>query len=205
MVGRELISEDEARALWRRAGELQSRAEDREEYSVAPVLEDEHALSADEVLAAAEGAGIVTDHVRVALVERGLPDLAWRTRGDWMGLLRFLTCYETDAIERVVLVNAAPERVLHSLEQLLSGQPYALIASEHMAMIRFAMAYTSIACPTEYERSSDYPAVRIFSENSILPTESMFSSQCVKRMGKPANCRSVCRCCVAERTSPSLP
>lgn len=128
MVGRELISEDEARALWRRAGELQSRAEDREEYSVAPVLEDEHALSADEVLAAAEGAGIVTDHVRVALVERGLPDLAWRTRGDWMGLLRFLTRYETDAIERVVFVNAAPERVLHSLEQLLSRQPYALIA-----------------------------------------------------------------------------
>jgi hypothetical protein len=128
MVGRELISEDEARALWRRAAELQSRAEDREEYSVAPVLEDEHALSADEVLAAAEGAGIVTDYVRVALVERALPDLAWRTRGDWMGLLRFLTRYETDAIERVVLVNAAPERVLYSLEQLLSRQTYALIA-----------------------------------------------------------------------------
>jgi hypothetical protein len=44
-----MINEDEARALWRRAAELQAVAEDREagQYSLAPAAEDESAFTVD--------------------------------------------------------------------------------------------------------------------------------------------------------------
>lgn len=123
-----MINDDDARALWRRAAELQAIAEDRqaEHQSLVPVHDDESALTVDEIVAAAEGAGIDAEHVRIALVERSLPNAGGRTRGDWAGLLRFLADYEADTVDRSMQINAAPDDVLNSLVKLLSRQPYPL-------------------------------------------------------------------------------
>jgi len=68
------ISEQQARELWQRALELQNAAEQRKPDPPALMPADRNDLSLSQVAAAAEGAGIDPDYVRMALAERQLPD-----------------------------------------------------------------------------------------------------------------------------------
>jgi hypothetical protein len=123
-----MIDEDEARALWRRAAELQVIAENRDadRQPLASVRDDESALTVDEIVTAAEGAGIAAEYVLIALVERSLPNAGWSTRRDWVGLLGRLAGYESEAVERVVLIQGTRQSVLDSLSKLLSRHSYGL-------------------------------------------------------------------------------
>lgn len=79
------ITEAEAAELWRRAAELQARAETRG-HALAPVEDEEAAdegLSLEQVSAAAESAGIAPDYVRMALAELQLPDARELGAGRW--------------------------------------------------------------------------------------------------------------------------
>jgi hypothetical protein len=112
------ISEEQARELWQRALELQNAAEQRKPDPPALMPADRNDLSLSQVAAAAEGAGIDPDYVRMALAERQLPDAdridprLWSAR--WVKwILR-----EADAIEETRLIAASPAQVVAALKAI---------------------------------------------------------------------------------------
>jgi hypothetical protein len=127
MPGFPVISDDEARALWRRAAEMQVSAEHRKDTAaLMPTADLESGLSVEQVTAAAEGAGIDPEYVRLALAERSLPEAASGSREAWAPVLRVLTNDESDALERSAAIAAPPERVLAAVRATLARPPYDL-------------------------------------------------------------------------------
>ena len=105
------ISEEEARALWRRATELQHSAESREHREDRMLPEPEPgALSVDEVVGAAREAGISGEHLLVAFAERRLVDAEEiepdRRSARWLRAL----VEEADAVEVADAPPYAPAR-----------------------------------------------------------------------------------------------
>src|SRR5688572_14333865 len=92
------IPEEEARELWRRAAELQAAAEQASQSDHRLALRNAPGMSLEQVSAAAEGAGIDPDYVRVAFAERQLPDAQDINRSQ-LPLLRRLMNYEVEALE----------------------------------------------------------------------------------------------------------
>jgi hypothetical protein len=105
---------------------LQASAEHRKDTAAPlPAAETESGLSLDQVTAAAEGAGIDAEYVRLALAERSLPEssVAHQNR---VQVLRALTGAESDALEQSAAIRAAPERVLEVVRSMLTRSPYEL-------------------------------------------------------------------------------
>jgi hypothetical protein len=120
------IGEDEARLLWRRAAELQAAAE-RTQASQALARPGETGLSLSDVAAAADSAGIDADFVRVAHVERLLPE-AVEIRPDQRALrwLRPLVGGDADAFEATRFISAPPAQVLEAVRVVFAEPVYAL-------------------------------------------------------------------------------
>lgn len=122
------IPEDEARELFRRAAELQAASE-RAAGALPAAPAEEPGMSLAEVTAAAEGAGIHPDFVRVALAERRLPD-ADDIRRDRLParVLRRVVSGDADVIEAERLIPAPAARVLEAVRRVFPQSPFMLVA-----------------------------------------------------------------------------
>ncbi|MGH7471144.1 MAG: hypothetical protein ACRENP_24615 [Longimicrobiales bacterium] len=129
----ERISEEEARRLWQRAVELQNAAEQAEQGSQALTPVTGGGFSLEQVSAAAQGAGIDPDYVRLALAEQRLPDAGAIRRDRWDArLFRWLMVNESDAIELTRFINAAPSDVLAAVRSVFVGAPFELVAENSL-------------------------------------------------------------------------
>lgn len=130
MTSRRRFGEDEARALWRRAAELQAASEAAEQRLLPGPgdPEEEHGLTLAELAAVAEGAGIHPDHVRMALAEGSLPDAEAIRPDRWPArALRRVVGAAGDVIEDSRVIGAPPERVLASLRRVFAAPPFLLV------------------------------------------------------------------------------
>jgi hypothetical protein len=145
------IAEDEARRLWRRAAEMQV-AEERALLAAGRTGPAGHGLSLDQVSAAAEGAGIDPDFVRIALAEQRLPDADRIRRDAWTArwLRRILD--DRDVIATTRIVAAPPDRVLAAFDATVTG-PRTASRSSSASATRCATACSSTAWPAPTHRS----------------------------------------------------
>ena len=120
------IPEEEALALWRRAAELQLLAE-RSATALPPTrAADDSGLSLEQVAAAAEGAGIGPDWVRLALAERRLPDADRIRPEDWRARWLRRLVSPVDAIQLSRRIAATPQRVLATFHAVATRAPFGL-------------------------------------------------------------------------------
>ncbi len=124
------LSDDEARELWRRAAEMQAAAEQAHAAGRALQPVEPGALSVAQVTAAAEGAGIHPDFVRVALAERRLPDAGELRHEHWTGRWLRRVIREPDTIECERIIGAAPQVVLAATRTIVTGHVYQLTAED---------------------------------------------------------------------------
>jgi hypothetical protein len=121
------ISEDSARELWKRALELQAAAEGDRPEPQALIPGEAHGLSLDQVAAAAEGAGIDPDYVRMALAERRLPDADRIDPNLWTARWLKRILHEPDAIELTHSIAASPAQVVAALKTVSMRPEFELI------------------------------------------------------------------------------
>jgi len=121
----ERVTDEEARELWRRAAELHAAA-DRSRAGRAVVRAGERGLTLEDVSAAAEGAGIGADYVRLALAERRLPDGGAIRRDRWAARWLRRVVGDADAIQVSRVVQAEPARVLDAFRAIAERPPYDL-------------------------------------------------------------------------------
>lgn len=133
---REVLSEEEARALWERAMEMQMEAARREDEATSGVLlgagDAGHGLPVeglpvDEVTAAAVEAGIEREYLTLALVEREVTRKQLRWLGSRSGRAsRRLLPDQPRAIEVTRSVRADPGAVLAAVQRVFPALPYLL-------------------------------------------------------------------------------
>jgi hypothetical protein len=123
------ISDEQARALWQRAAELQEAAEREPRALTAPVPDD--GLTLEQIAVAAAGAGIDPDYVRVALAEQQLDDADQLDRTNWKARWLRAVLRVTDAMDVTHAIAASPEHVLAALKATVS-KPAFEMASEGM-------------------------------------------------------------------------
>lgn len=121
---RRTISDEQARALWQRAAELQAAAEG-EPRALAVASSD--GLSLEQVAAAAAGAGIDPDFVRVALAEQQLPDAPEIDRRHWAARWLRVVLREADAMETSHCIAAPAESVLTALRATAAKPAFEMI------------------------------------------------------------------------------
>jgi hypothetical protein len=122
-----MISDEQARAIWQRAAELQAEAERAGERQLPARAAESAGLTLAQVAQAAEAAGIDPDFVRLAVAEQQLPDAdeidPQRRSARWLrALLR-----EPDAFELRRIIRAPPEQVLQALRTVALRPPYELV------------------------------------------------------------------------------
>lgn len=133
------ISEEEARALWRRAAELQAEAARRLEKRSRQLAPQGQAADTaeiagyrlEDVRAAAEGAGISSEFLERALVEsrnRALVEGA-RARPSAMAA-RFLG-HPPLTLEVSRVIHAPADEVYAAMQRILPGHPYRLTLVDH--------------------------------------------------------------------------
>ena len=132
------ISEEAARAIWRRAAHLQAEAERRMEEGLQPisarrgkVAAQEDGLQLEDVRAAGEAAGISPEFVQIALAEAAAaggtsPAVA---RHDLLGA-RFFLGARRQTIEATAMVSGDVDSVSAAVLQVFSGHPCLLQAGE---------------------------------------------------------------------------
>lgn len=121
------IPEDEAHAVWERAIELQTRAESGSR-GLPRAASGEFGLSFDQVVDAAEGAGIDRVFVRLALAEKRLPDAAEVRRDRRTARWARTLLASVDAIEVAAVIPAPPDRTLAAFDAVVARSSF------HMAM-----------------------------------------------------------------------
>ena len=115
------IPEEQARELWRRAAELQAAEQQRNER-LLPAERATGGLSLEQVAAAAEGAGIDPDYVRVALAEQQLPDSDRIDQNLWTARWLRRLLRQPDMLEAQRSIAAPPARVLEAL-RVVAARP----------------------------------------------------------------------------------
>lgn len=145
MSEREYLTEEEARALWQRAAELQAEAARRAEaLNAARPLDGEDAATPEggapdgyaltHVRAAALEAGIGDEFVEAALAEVRAQQAVERVGGVERGrpgrLVRTLLRNPPEAIVVSRTVMAAPKEVLRAMEAVLPAAPFGLSLRE---------------------------------------------------------------------------
>jgi hypothetical protein len=134
----EFLTEEEARALWERALEMQLEAARREDESAAGALVagaesgagahgDVDGLRVEEVTAAAREAGIGGDFMAMALAEREVTRKQERwLRGRGGAGARWLLPDQPRAIELTRIIRASPRTVLDAMQRIFPALPYHL-------------------------------------------------------------------------------
>ena len=131
---RGMLTEEEARALWERALELQHEAARRQEGKA--VAEEDRALGLmgpgggfrlEEVTAAAREAGISQPYMEMALAEQEVTRKreGWR-RGKGGAAARRMLSPQTSAIEVSRTILREPATVLAAMQRILPANPYGL-------------------------------------------------------------------------------
>lgn len=132
------ISEEAARAIWRRAAQLQADAERRMEEGLRRLppgggtdLSSGEGLHPDDVRAAAEEAGISPEFVQIALAEASASGEASSVtaRHDVLGAKLFLGA-SRHTIEATTTVQGSVDIVSAAVLQVFSGHPCLLQAGE---------------------------------------------------------------------------
>lgn len=121
------LTDEQARALWRRAAELQAAAERASSQQKALQPVDQGELSIEQVTAAAEGAGIDPEFVRIAVAERGLPDADALRHDDWRGRWLQRLMREPHVIEEERVIQATPAAVLSAFRSVAAAPSYQLM------------------------------------------------------------------------------
>lgn len=121
------ISEEEARALWRRAAELQASAERARPPARRTVVPASPDYTLEQVSAAAAGAGIDPDFVRLALAEQMLPDAAEVRRDRWTARWLRRIVGDADVVEIVRAIPAPAARVLAAFQTVAARPNYNLL------------------------------------------------------------------------------
>lgn len=117
------LTDEQARALWERAAQLQAAAENRPRALPAESSD----LSLEQVALAAEGAGIGADYVRVAMAERQLPDGAAIDPGLWTARWLRAILREPDALDLSRTIDAAPAPTLAALKTVIMRPAFELV------------------------------------------------------------------------------
>lgn len=124
------LSDDQARALWRRAAELQAAAEQAAAQNRALQPAEEGTLSLEQVAAAAEGAGIDADFLRLAIAEQRLPESDALRHDHWTGRWLQRLMREPQAIERERVIAAEPQAVLAAFRSVAVSDRFQLQAED---------------------------------------------------------------------------
>jgi eukaryotic-like serine/threonine-protein kinase len=135
---RGMLTEEEARALWERALELQHEAARRQEGTA--VAEEDRAqglmgpgggFRLEEVTAAAREAGISQPYMEMALAEQEVTRKreGWR-RGRGGAAARRMLSPRTSAIEVSRTIRREPAAVLAAMQRVLPANPYGLILED---------------------------------------------------------------------------
>lgn len=135
--GDDRISEEGARAIWRRAAQLQAEAERRMEENLRRVPSGAGAvplgdgLHPEDVRAAGEEAGISPEFVQIALAEAAASDTPSTptARGDGLGARLFLGVTR-HTLEATANVQGSVDTVSAAVLQVFSGHPCLLQAGE---------------------------------------------------------------------------
>lgn len=127
------VSEAQARALWKRATELQADAErDRPGGELRPAV-PARGLSVEQVTEVAEEVGISRDKVLVALAEERLSDTGSRQAAKDPSPLVRLLVEDTKAVEVELVVDAPPTAVARALHRLTAGPDFSLTLEDRLA------------------------------------------------------------------------
>ncbi len=162
-----MINDEQARALWQRAAELQAAAEQQRERQLPARTDGDKTggLTLAQIAQAAEGAGIDPDFVRVAVAEQQLVDAnkidpqLWTAR--WLRRL----INEPDAIVLERIVSAPPATVLQALRSVSVRPPYELI---HEATVGTdplndaVLVYRTPGNNSSFGQSMNFSDVRVF-------------------------------------------
>ena len=124
------LSDDQARALWRRAAELQAAAEQAATQGRTLRPAEERTLSLEQVAAAAEGAGIDADYLRVAIAEQRLPDSHALRHDHWTSTWLQRLMRQPQAIETERVITASPEAVLTAFRAIAVSDRFLLQAED---------------------------------------------------------------------------
>ena len=121
------LTDEQARALFQRAAELQAAAEHAATRARAfqPVQEGD--LSVEQLTAAAEGAGIDAEFVRIAVAEQQLPDAEDLRHDSWQGRWLQRVVQEPNVIERERIIPAPPDEVLPAFRTVAASAAYQLL------------------------------------------------------------------------------
>ncbi len=122
----ERMTDEEARELWRRAAELHAAADHSRARRQALMRAGERGLTLEDVSAAAEGAGIEPDYVRLALAERRLLDADAIRRDRWTARWLRRMVGDADTIQVSRIVQAEPARALEAFRAIAERPPYGL-------------------------------------------------------------------------------
>jgi hypothetical protein len=130
----DVVSEETARAVWRRAAQLQAEAAQRlEERSLRFAGESttEKGFKLTEVEAAATEAGISLEFVRLAITELSGQDEGWNDVPRWMdrGATHLLGTSRR-RVEVTRLIAATPAEVLNAMKRVFPSEPYLLTLRE---------------------------------------------------------------------------
>lgn len=133
------ISEDEARALWRRAAELQAEAARRLEERSQQLAPREHSgdpaevggYRLEDVRAAAEGAGISAEFLERALVESRTRALVEGARARPSAMAARFLGQPPLTLEDSRVIRAPAEEVYAAMQRILPGRPFRLTLVDH--------------------------------------------------------------------------
>jgi hypothetical protein len=130
----DVVGEETARAVWRRAAQLQAEAAQRlEERSLrfAGDAATDMGFKLAEVEAAATEAGIAPEFVRLAITELAGQDESWEDVPRWMdrGATRLLGTSRR-RVEVTRLIAATPAEVLTAMKRVFPNEPYLLTLRE---------------------------------------------------------------------------
>lgn len=163
-----MINDEQARALWQRAAELQAAAEQQRDRQLPAVRSDEDktsGLTLAQVAQAAEGAGIDPDFVRVAVAEQQLVDAKEIDPRQWSARWLRRLIKEPDAIALERTVAAPPATVLQALRTVSVRPPYELI---HEATVGTdplqdaVLVYRTPGNNSSFGQSMNFSDVRVF-------------------------------------------
>jgi len=126
------FSDQEARELWRRAVELQADAESTAPRSRALQSGAEAGFSLEQVLEAAESAGIGADFVQMAIAERRLPEADQLCPGRRTARWHHTLLRDDHAIEVSRLIDAPPERTLAAFRDVVAKPAFHLVPEDRV-------------------------------------------------------------------------
>jgi len=134
------LTDEQARALWKRAAELQVAAQRDVGSSKAVQPVEQGDLSIEHVTAAAEGAGIDADFMRIAIAEQQLPDASELRHDEWQGRWLSRIVREPHSIERERVIAAQPEAVLSAVRATAASPVYQLMPENSIGKDRLSDA-----------------------------------------------------------------